>query len=203
MHAQKDLSMKWTIIRSGPYMEMLSALMCPAEQADGSLHFQLPMDDGAIPFIYLGDFGRYIDWVFSNRDVSAGLDLGIATTHATGTQVAEACEKATGKPSKYTPIPIEVWNSVAWKALPNGPDTKIGFQTVKDHDSLLMTFGENFAHWWKLYQASADNTGLIQRDYAFLDKILPDRVKSVDDWMSKVNYTGAKENLLNLQVDTE
>lgn len=203
MHSQKDLKMKWTIIRSGPYMEMLSAIMCPTPQKDGSLHFHLPLGDGAIPFVHLGDYGKYVDWTFSNPDASAGLDFGIATTHATGAQVAEACEKVTGKPSEYININIEVWSSVAWKALPQGPDTKIGFQTVKDPDALLMTFGDNFAHWWRLYQESANNTGLIQRDYEFLDKIVPDRVKTVEEWMNKVNYTGAKESVLNLQTDTE
>ncbi|KAL2688923.1 hypothetical protein Neosp_002973 [[Neocosmospora] mangrovei] len=203
IHAQKEVGMNWTIIRSGPYLQLLSAVMNPAKQEDGSLNFQLPLGDGSIPFIHLGDFGRYVDWALSNPDTSAGLDFGIATAHATGAQIAEACQQATGKPSAYTDIPIEAWNSVAWKSLPQGPDTKVGFQTVKDPDALLMTYGENFGHWWKLYQASANNAGLIQRDYAFLDKIVPDRVKSLEEWMKKTNYTGEKENVLNLQAVTE
>lgn len=177
--------------------------MTPTPGENGSLNFQLPLNEGAIPFIHLGDFGKYVDWALSNPDKSGQLDLGIATEHATGAQIAEACAKVTGKPANFVNIPVEAWNSVAWKSLPQGQDTKIGFQTVKDNNALLMTFGENFAHWWNLYKASAGNMGLIQRDYAILDKILPDRVKSVEEWMKIVGYTGDKQDVLNLQAVTE
>lgn len=195
--------MWWTIIRSGPYMELLSAVMAPAHGSDGSLQFQLPLDKGAIPFIHLGDFGRYVDWALSNADESAGKDFGIATAHVTGQEIAETCTKFTGKPSEFVNIPVEAWNQVAWKGLPNGPDTKIGFQTIKDDRALLMSYGENFAHWWGLYKASSGNTGLIRRDYVFLDRIVPDRVKSLAEWMEKVGYTGEKEEVLNIEAVTK
>jgi hypothetical protein len=67
-----------------------------------------------------------------------------------------------------------------------------------------MTYGENFKNWWSLYKASpSDNSGLIQRDFEFLDRIVPDRVKSVEEWMKKVQYTGAKQDLLNLEAHTK
>lgn len=195
--------MKWTIIRSGPYMELLSAIMAPSEESDGTMVFQIPLDDGAIPFIHLGDFGRYVDWAFSNPDQSSGLDFGIATAHVSGEEIAQAFSRHSGKPTKYVNIPAEAWNAVAWKSLPNGRDTKIGFQTYKDGNLLGMSYGDNFANWWNLYKASANNQGLIQRDYEFLDRILPDRVKSLGEWMDKVGYTGEKEDVLNLQATTE
>ncbi|KAH6952108.1 hypothetical protein DER45DRAFT_605969 [Fusarium avenaceum] len=201
IHGQKEISMRWTIIRSGPYMELLSAVLAPAQGEDGSLTFQLPLDDGAIPFIYLDDFGKYVDWALTNPNESSSLDYGIATTQASGAQIATAAEKVSGKPSQFVNVPIEAWNSAAWKYLPNGGDTKIGFQSVTDQNVLLMTYAENFTHWWNLYKASPNtNKGLIQRDFVFMDRIVPDRVKSVEEWMRKVGYTGEKQALLKLDA---
>ncbi|KAJ4247513.1 hypothetical protein NW762_013190 [Fusarium torreyae] len=202
IHAQKDISMNWTIIRSGPYLQLLAAVMAPAHKDDGSLEFQLPLGNGAIPFIHLGDFGKYVDWALSNPNESKNLDFGIATAHVTGSQIAAACQNVTDKPSKFVDIPIETWNAVAWKALPEGPNTKVGFQNVKDPSALLMSYGENFTHWWNLYKASANNSGLIQRDYEFLDKIVPDRIKGIEAWMRETHYTGDKQEVLKLQAAT-
>lgn len=185
-------------------MELLSAVMSPAVEQDGSLIFQLPLDNGSIPFIHLDDFGKYVDWALKHPEESNRLDFGIATVLATSDQIAKASEKASGKTSRFVNVPIDIWNSVAWKTLPQGSDTKIGFQSVKEDSGLLMTYGENFKNWWNLYKASpSDNSGLIQRDFEFLDRIVPDRVKSVEEWMKKVQYTGAKQDLLNLEVHTK
>ena len=81
MHAQKDSKMAWTIIRSGPYMELLSAVLAPSKQADGTMLFTLPLGQGAIPFIHLDDFGKYVHWALSNPEQSNHLDFGIATAH--------------------------------------------------------------------------------------------------------------------------
>lgn len=194
--------MAWTIIRSGPYMELLSAVMAPIQQGDGTAVFAIPLDDGAIPFIHLGDFGRYIRWSFSHPDESNHLDFGIATAHVSGDNIAAAFSARTGKAAQFVALNIDHWNAEAWKNLPNGKDTKIGFQHVKDDNALLMTYGENFKHWWNLYKASKGNQGLIKRDYAFLDRIVPERVKSLEEWMEKVKYTGEKEDVLRLQEST-
>jgi hypothetical protein len=119
--------------------------------------------------------------------------------HITGQEIADTFTDATGKPAKYVDFPIDAWHAKTWTRLPNGPDTKVGFSSVKDDKALLMTFRENFTNWWNLYKASAGNTGLIRRDYEFLDKILPNRVKTVGEWMKKANYTGERDsNLPNL-----
>jgi len=59
-----------------------------------------------------------------------------------------------------------------------------------------MTFKENFGAWWRLYQRSGGNEGLIRRDYEMLDKVLPGRVKSLGEWMRKTGYTGEKKTVL-------
>lgn len=195
--------MGWTIIRSGPYMELLSALMVPIKQADGTAVFALPLGDGAIPFIHLGDYGNYIRWAFSHPKESNYLDFGIATATVSGSEIAAAFSQYTGKGSQFLDLPIEHWKAEAWKNLPKGKDTKIGFQYIKDESALRMTYGDNFKSWWNLYKASKGNQGLIKRDYAFLDSIVPHRVKSLEEWMEKVKYTGDKEDVLRLQDDTK
>ena len=43
-------------------MEMLSEALVPTvDAASGLYSFNLPLGDGAVPFIYLDDFGRYVD----------------------------------------------------------------------------------------------------------------------------------------------
>ncbi|OIW35568.1 NAD(P)-binding protein [Coniochaeta ligniaria NRRL 30616] len=194
IHAQgKDFPMAWTIIRSGPYAEMLSDAMGPVFQEDGTAVFQIPLgEEGEMPFVSLVDFGWYIDWVLSNPDKSRGLDFGIAIEHAGGKTLAAAYTAATGKSAIYRDIPAEAWNSVAWANLPQKGQTKVGFLSVKDPNALIQTYDEDFAKWFNLYKASTGNKGLIKRDYGFLDEILPSRVKTMEEWMKREGYTGEK-----------
>ncbi|KAK9244385.1 hypothetical protein V1506DRAFT_541620 [Lipomyces tetrasporus] len=131
------------------------------------------------------------------------LTLALQPAHVSGNELAAAYSAYSGKPAKFVDIPVENWNTVAWKNLLKGKDTKIGFQTINDDNALLMTYGENFGNWWNLYRASGKNEGLIQRDYGFLDKIVPGRLRSVTEWMEKVQYTGEKIEVLKLQATTK
>lgn len=196
MHSQSKSPMAWTIIRSGPYIENLWQLFAPTIEADGTYAFQLPLGKGAIPFIDLDDLAGYVYWVLRNPDKSNGLDLGVATVHASGPNIADAFTRVTGKPGRYIDLDMDLWQKATWAKLPKGPDTKVGSLSVKDDGALLQTYGENFTNWWNLYKASSENVGLIQRDYASLDEILPGRVNSVEAWMRKANYTGERLSTL-------
>ncbi|KAK4574439.1 hypothetical protein LTR86_001280 [Recurvomyces mirabilis] len=197
--AQPPSKTKWSIVRSGPYIEMLAEALVPSVDDNGTYTFNLPLDNGAIPFIHLEDFGRYIDWILSHLDEASNLDLAVSTTHATGEDIAQAFTAVTGKKAIYSNIPASIWSSIAFESLPDGPDTKVGYNTMNPN-GLNQTYAENFGNWWNLYKASAGNTGLIKKDYALLDKLLPDRVKSVQEWMVKTNYTGERVRLLKMAV---
>lgn len=179
-------------------MQMLSEALVPSVTENGVYSFNLPLDDGAIPFIHLEDFGRYVNWILDNPSKSAGIDLCIGTTHASGEDIARAFSEVTGKQAVYTNIPTAIWLSVAFAGLPDGPDSKVGFATGLPTAALNQSFGENFENWWNLYKASAGNKGLIRKDYEFLDGILPDRVKSVKEWMEKTEYQGEKKSVLKM-----
>jgi hypothetical protein len=91
----------------------------------------------------------------------------------------------TGKPAKFQDIPGEMWHAEAWKRPPKSKDTKIGFNCVKEGCHLQLTSKQNFTNWWNLYRASGGNKGLMTRDYELLDRILPGRVRSVEEWMRR------------------
>lgn len=188
--------MAWTVINSGPYIEMLHEFLLPEEGDDGVIRFKLPIGQGAVPFIYLGDFARYVPWILSNPSESNGMILQISTAHVSGRELASAFTKVTGKKAEYVDSPASEWIEARFKFLPKGVDTKVGSQSVKDDNALLMTYGENFNNWWNLYKASADNKGLIRRDYDLLDRILPDRVKSAEEWMRKVGYDATRRQVI-------
>jgi hypothetical protein len=188
MKSQPTSPMAWTVINSGPYIQMLWEFLLPAKGDDGVYRFDLPLGHGAVPFINLDDFARYVPWVFSHPEESTGLILGIATEHVSGPELARAFTAVTGNRAEYVDMPIDEWNEKRFGKMPLGVNTKVGAASVKDPNALLMTFGENFTNWWNLYKSSADNKGLIQRDYVLLDRILPDRVKSAEEWMRKNNY---------------
>jgi hypothetical protein len=172
--------------------------MAPTINATGTYLFKLPLGNGAIPFIDLSDLAGYIRWALSNPEQSNGLDLGVATVHASGPDIANSFADITAKPARYVDIPIEEWQTATWTKLPKGPETKVGFLSVNDDGALLQTYGENFTNWWNLYKASAGNNGLIQRDYELLDKILPTRIKSVAEWMRRAKYTGERVSTLGI-----
>lgn len=139
--------------------------MAPAVDTDDTYLFRLPLGNGVISFIDLDDFVSCVHWALSNQGQSNGMDIGVATTHMIGLETASALTAATGKPTKYFDLPIGTWLADTWTKLPKGPDTKVGFLSVKDDKALLQTYGENFTNWWNLYKASAGDKGLIRRDY--------------------------------------
>ncbi|KAJ9143318.1 NAD(P)-binding protein [Pleurostoma richardsiae] len=198
MHGQdKDATMAWTIIRSGPYAEMLNEALRPHQEPGGTYVFALPLgENGEMPFVSLESFGWYADWALSHRKEARGLDFGIAIEHVGLEKLAKAFTAVTGKKARAQPIPVQAWNEVAWAELPKKGDTKIGFASVKDDNALHMTYAQNFENWFNLYKASAGNKGLIQRDYEFLDRILPTRAKTIEDWMRRQDYTGDYKSVL-------
>jgi hypothetical protein len=181
-------------------MEAFDDYYRPLPDANGVQVFRIPLADGAMPLIHLADLGRYALWILDNPSESNGLNLEIATAHTTGEEMARAYTAVTGKPARYETVDLAQYMTEFWSHLPQGEHTKIG-GAVAPNDDTLMTFGQNFTAWWNIYQASADNKGIIKRDYALLDKILPDRVRSIEEWMKKTNFIGELKPLLKDNAD--
>jgi hypothetical protein len=203
--------MNWSIISSGPYMQMLNELFLPRQSPGSSSEnpsyvFTLPISEkGAMPLIDLEDLGRYSLWAFDNPKEASGMLLEISTVHASGPDLASAFTATTGFKCDYVRADMEEFLELMFGNVgPQGKDTVIGGETLpngqkKDPD--LQTWAEDFRAWWKIYEGSGENKGIIQRDYALLDRILPDRVKSVEEWMKKTGYRGEFKPVLKDAAD--
>jgi len=194
----------WSAVATGPYIEMLSENLGPKLSPDGSTYlFIYPLGSGALAFIHLDDFARFTEKVISDPSSYAGVELKIATAHVSGEDIVQAFTKVTGKPALFVDIDINVWADAGAAHHHRGADTPVGLQAYPhlagpaERMFLPLTFRENFTGFWNLWRHSRGNKGPgITRDYAQLDTILPDRVRSVEEWMRKVNYTGEKKQLL-------
>jgi hypothetical protein len=191
MKAKPQTPMKWSVLNTGPYIEMLHELLRPTEE-DGTVVFRYPLEDGAIPFVHLDDVGKAVKWLFDHPQEATGMILKTAVEHASGDTIAEAFTAVTGKPARYESISKDDWFQ---DRLPVPSDYKMGQEYGPD-DPALLTYRYSFGNWWNLYQRSADNVGLLKADYELLNRILPDRVKSVKEWMQKVGYTGESKAVL-------
>jgi uncharacterized protein YbjT (DUF2867 family) len=197
MASQPQTPMQHSVLTTGPYMEMLSELLRPIVDDKGIYIFTVPLADGAVPFIHLDDIANYVVWLFTHPSESAGLNLKVATEHVGFHYLAETFTSVTGKPARYEPVSIDEYFSTG----PLAPAVSMKLGAPAD-DPTLMTTKENFSAWWTMYQRSADNKGLVKRDYELLDRILPTRVKRVGEWMQKVGYTGERRSVVrNYKVE--
>lgn len=183
---------------------MLHEFLSPTKSADGSTAlFSYPLGTGALPFIHLDDFARYTATILSRPSEFAGRELHVATVHASGPGIAEAFTTVTGQPAQYVDVPLDTWLSKAFVYQPRGANLPVGrvaypedMTVGKERFFLPQTVGENFSAWWNVYNHSGDNNGIIRRDYQMLDAVLPDRVKTLEEWMRKVDYDGGRRELL-------
>jgi hypothetical protein len=79
-------------------MEMLcrNGLFAPRQLPDGVFAFASPVDKGYTSMIALDDLAFYVDWIFSNPDKSAGIDLAVATEDVYWDDLAKTFTEVTG-----------------------------------------------------------------------------------------------------------
>lgn len=202
MSAQPTTPMNWSVLTSSPYMEMLSEFLKPIKSPEDPTYvFAAPLGEGAVPFIHLDDLGLYARWIFDHPEESRGLDLEIATEHVHFGDLAKTFTEVTGKPAKYQPVSLDTYFEVASEFTPYDVHARIGGTIVKEEDETLVTWVQNFTGFWNVWSASGKNQGVVRRDYAMLDRILPGRVKSVGEWMRKTGYTGDSKPVLKQWVE--
>ena len=187
---------RWSILTTGPYVEMFWELFCPKQDEKGEYVFAMPLEDGAIPFVHLEDLGPYVHWIFSQIEESAGLNLKVAIEHVPLDLIASTFMKVTDKPARAENMTLEQYFAVGGFAAV--ADTKIGFSPPGYDDQTLLTFRQNFSNWFRIYQRSGGNKGILRRDYEFLDRVHPQRVRSLEQWMRKVNYDAVPRKVLKM-----
>ncbi|KAF8858978.1 NAD(P)-binding protein [Acephala macrosclerotiorum] len=184
--------MAWSILSSGPYAERLyEPQTVPVPDEGGIYVFRLPLGStGAMPLVSLDDLGEYAKWMFENPSRSAGLNLGVAIAHVTGADHAAAFEAVTGKKARYEAVDLE--KHLEWM-----PEGKIGGNGSPGFDDpTLRTAKEHFGPWWGIFRESGGNKGLWSRDYGLLDEIMPNRIKTLEEWMRRVDYDGTPKRIL-------
>ncbi|KAH8797920.1 hypothetical protein F5884DRAFT_905764 [Xylogone sp. PMI_703] len=180
--------MRWSIITTSPYIEQLCGLMRPVKDNDGVYDFRFPLNDGTFPLTCLDDMGYYVRWILEHPEKSAGMNLKVGVEHATMGGLAKSFTEVTGKPAKGTNIDIDQWfDQVGWS---QSREHKMGSSTAGPDDPTLLTVYDSFSGWWRSYQRSGGNVGLIRRDYELLDEIYPHRTRSIKEWMQRVGFDG-------------
>ncbi|KAK4951192.1 hypothetical protein LTR10_010164 [Elasticomyces elasticus] len=172
------------LFTTGPYMEMVlgkDTPMSPVVDDGGVVTWRVPLGAGAIPHVALDDCAYYVRWLFDNQQEANGMDLEVAIDHVTYDEIAAAFTKVTGRAAKSIDVKMEeYWDS--------GPFARVPKQTAAGYnadvgDLATMTFRDNFTGFWNMWRLSGGNKGLIQRDYALLDRIHPGRIRSIEQWL--------------------
>lgn len=153
------------------------------EQGDDVLTWRVPLTaQGAIPHIALDDCGYYVKWLFEHPQEADGLDLEVAVEHVHYADLARAFENVTGHKARFIDTDWDTY----WKegSLAPGANRPAGLHASLE-DPATMTIKQNFTAWWNLWRESGHNKGIIQRDYALLDRIFPGRVKTAEEYLRR------------------
>ena len=141
------------------------------------------VEDGKILLIALEDVGVFVKWIFDHPERSTGINLEMATDQVSF-DVTRAYEKVTGRKGVHRRISFEEYLPRA-EPYPNAP---ANWANIDPNSPSTMTWRENFTAWWKFWGGGLGAT----RDMALMDEIHPGRIKSVEEWMRKVDYKGVK-----------
>jgi len=146
--------------------------------------------DGKIPLIAVEDMGPYSLWMFDNIDESAGLALKIATDEISFADIASTFTQVTGKGATHIHVPLDDYFPSA-EPYPDAPaNWAAGPHAIRDEST--MTWRENFRAWWMFWGEGWPE----KRDWALLDRIHPQRIKSLKDWMERNRYDGQPKAVL-------
>lgn len=193
--------MGWSVISSGPYLEGLASSWAPYHDTETDTWiFDLPLGKaGSLPLISLTDFGRYVRWQLDNPSKSRGQILRVSTQHATGEGLASTFTEVTGKRAIYKPVEMEEYFQTAFSRNVGAPLNRLVGAGQPD-TSTLQTYEENFSGFWRHWAAGEKYS---VRDYKTLDEILPDRIRSVGEWMRLSGWKGEKKMILKENADRQ
>ena len=172
------------LFTSGPYIEMVISPGTPMTPAveDDVLTWRVPLGKGAVPHVSLEDCGFYVRWLFDHPERANGMDLEVAIDHVAYADLAAAFEKVTGHPAQYVDTDLDTY----WR---NGPlnavaDRPAGY-SADPKDKSTMSIRDNFTGFWNLWKY-----GVVKRNYALLDEIHPNRIRSAEEWFRREDQLG-------------
>jgi hypothetical protein len=110
------------------------------------------------------------------------MNLEVAIEHVEYHKLAAVFEKVTGHPARYIDTDLDTyWNNGPLKMAAGLPT---GYK-ADPNDRSTMSFQDNFIGFWNIWKY-----GAIQRDYALLDEIHPNRIRSVEEWLRREDRLG-------------
>jgi len=110
------------------------------------------------------------------------MDLEVAIEHVTYANLAAAFEKVTGHPAQYIDTNLDTY----WRKGPlsRRADVPAGYNADRN-DKSTMSVRDNFTGFWNVWKH-----GIVERDYAFLDEIHPNRIKTAEEWFRREDQLG-------------
>ena len=172
------------VFTSGPYIEMVISPGTPMTPTveDGVVTWRVPLGEGAVPHVALEDCGYYVRWLFDHPERANGMDLEVAIEHVTYANLAAAFEKVTGHLAQYIDTTLDTY----WRKGPfsRRADVPAGYN-ADPNDKSTMSVRDNFTGFWNVWKH-----GIVERDYAFLDEIHPNRIKTAEEWFRREDQLG-------------
>lgn len=145
--------------------------------------------------IALKDIGVYIIWIFKNQSESAGLDLQVVTDTVSFCEVARTFTEVTGKTAIHKTLSWDEYAEVAEPYPGASVNWTLGPDAVRDES--IMSWRDNFSAWWRYWGGGITPA----RDTAILDRIHPERIRTIAEWMENVKYDGKPRNVLKMVDD--
>ncbi|KAF7288913.1 NmrA domain-containing protein [Mycena indigotica] len=171
-----DTALSWSIINTGPYMELLYAgLFDPIKvRPDGTVVFASPVGDGAVPMIALKDLGWWARYIFDHRADTSAKELGVTSELVTWDHLTFT--KVTGKPAVYLRQTLdEYWANF---------DDRINSPLAMASSGPGTTAKANFSGFWRVLR---DN--VWKKDVEWVKSVHPETY-SLERWMRENGYAG-------------
>ncbi|EJF64803.1 NAD(P)-binding protein [Dichomitus squalens] len=176
--------MSWSIVTSGPYMDMLCNMMFGPLQRreDGTAVFATPVGNGHVPMIALADLGFFARYTFDHRQETSGVEMKIASDVVGWDYLARTFEKVTGQRAEVIYQTLDEWYENF-----EGVDDPVANE--RDNDGST-TWRENFSGWWALWRDD-----MVRRDMAWVRSVHPN-CHTLESWMREFSYTGSLQRQL-------
>ncbi|KAI0260670.1 NAD(P)-binding protein [Gloeopeniophorella convolvens] len=171
--------MTWSVVTTGPYMEMLiTGMFVPTtRRADGTFVFAAPVGDGHAPMIALADVGYFARYTFDHRAETSGKELEVASEMVGWDHLVATFTKVTGQKAVYKRQTVDEW-------FDNFENTRRPVAAEGKEGST--SFKENFSGWWSTYRDD-----ILDRDMAWIRETNPNRY-TLEKWMVENRYDGSR-----------
>ncbi|KZT02264.1 NAD(P)-binding protein [Laetiporus sulphureus 93-53] len=172
-----DKTMSWSIVTSGPYMDMLFNMMFGPwkKREDGTVVFVTPIGKGHVPMIALSDLGWWARYTFDHRAETSGVDLKVASDWVGYDYIKSTFEKVTGQKAEVIHLPLDKYFDLYENAdRPVSNEEKVGEGSI--------TWRQNFSGWYSLWRDD-----IVKRDVEWIRKVHPTG-HTLESWMREQNY---------------